>query len=131
MRPHGLPIGNLTSQVWANVHAAPIDHALASRLRLRRWVRYADDVWIFGNDRSELRRAVAELGLVANSQRLRLHPGKTHVQPTSTPFRLPGLLHPSSGRCRGREAARRIPPAIQASHTSTSQVRGAWSREPR
>jgi len=99
MRPHGLPIGNLTSQVWANVHAAPIDHALASHLGLRRWVRYTDDVWVFSNDRGELRRAWTELGLVATRQRLRLHPGKSNVQPTSTPFRCLGFS------IRRREAA--------------------------
>ena len=99
MRPHGLPIGNLTSQVWANVHAAPIDHALASRLGLRRWVRYADDVWVFSNDRGELGRAWTELELTATRQRLRLHLGKTHVQPTSTPFRCLGFS------IRRREAA--------------------------
>jgi retron-type reverse transcriptase len=29
-RPHGLPIGNLTSQVWANLMLTPIDHLLAA-----------------------------------------------------------------------------------------------------
>jgi hypothetical protein len=31
-RPHGLPIGNLTSQVWANLMLTPIDHLLACHL---------------------------------------------------------------------------------------------------
>lgn len=33
-RPHGLPIGNLTSQVWANLVLTPVDHLLASHLGL-------------------------------------------------------------------------------------------------
>ena len=28
VRPHGLPIGSLTSQIWANVYLSPLDHAL-------------------------------------------------------------------------------------------------------
>lgn len=31
-RPHGLPIGSLTSQIWANVYLSPVDHLLGSHL---------------------------------------------------------------------------------------------------
>jgi hypothetical protein len=33
-RPHGLPIGSLTSQLWANAYLSPLDHILASHLGL-------------------------------------------------------------------------------------------------
>jgi hypothetical protein len=40
-RPHGLPIGNLTSQIWANLVLTPIDHLLASHLGIGTFVRKA------------------------------------------------------------------------------------------
>lgn len=46
-RPHGLPIGNLTSQVWANLMMTPIDHSLACYLKLGSFVRYSDDILAF------------------------------------------------------------------------------------
>jgi ADP-ribose pyrophosphatase YjhB (NUDIX family) len=42
-RPHGLPIGNLTSQLWANLMLTPVDHLLGSHLGLGRFVRYSDE----------------------------------------------------------------------------------------
>lgn len=81
-RRRGLPIGNLTSQWFANWYLDAFDHTVTSRLGFGAYVRYCDDFVILGRDRGrlvELRHQIAELlaGL-----RLRLHPGKTGVVPT-------------------------------------------------
>lgn len=81
-RRRGLPIGNLTSQWFANWYLNTFDHAVTSGLGFGGYVRYCDDFVIFGDDRSrllDLRHRVDELlaGL-----RLRVHPGKTAVVPT-------------------------------------------------
>jgi len=39
----GLPIGNLTSQLYANVYLDPLDHFVKEQLRGHRYVRYVDD----------------------------------------------------------------------------------------
>jgi RNA-directed DNA polymerase len=43
LRPRGLPIGNLTSQFWANVYLNPFDHFVKRVLRCPGYVRYVDD----------------------------------------------------------------------------------------
>ncbi len=74
LRPRGLPIGNLTSQVWANVYLTPFDHFVKRELRCPGYVRYVDDFRLFGDDWREMwewRDRIAErLGRF----RLRVHP---------------------------------------------------------
>lgn len=78
-RPTGLPIGNLTSQFFANVLLDRVDHAIKERLCVPGYVRYADDLLLFGDDKRQLwqwrDRVAAELAAL----RLRLHPDKTRV----------------------------------------------------
>jgi hypothetical protein len=47
LRPRGLPIGNLTSQFWANVYLNPFDHFIKRILRCHGYVRYVDDLLFF------------------------------------------------------------------------------------
>ncbi|MEI7895151.1 MAG: reverse transcriptase domain-containing protein [Myxococcales bacterium] len=56
-RPHGLPIGSLTSQLWANAYLSPLDHLLASHLGLGSFVRYCDDILVFDDDPGRLEDA--------------------------------------------------------------------------
>lgn len=45
----GLPIGNLTSQLWANVYGTAVDRFIAQTLRISTFVRYMDDIVILHN----------------------------------------------------------------------------------
>ena len=51
---HGLPIGNLTSQYFANFYLSELDHFAKEALRIEMYIRYMDDILIFGNDRQKL-----------------------------------------------------------------------------
>jgi len=62
-RPRGLPIGNMTSQFWANVYLNDLDHFIKRQLKCRGYVRYVDDLLLFADTKSELhdwRSAVLE-----------------------------------------------------------------------
>jgi RNA-directed DNA polymerase len=75
LRPRGLPIGNLTSQFWANVHLDPLDHFIKRTLRCASYVRYVDDLLLFADDRRTLwawREALTER---LAALRLVFHPG--------------------------------------------------------
>ncbi len=50
----GLPIGNLTSQFWANVYLDVLDQFVKRTLRCRYYVRYVDDLVLLSRDRDEL-----------------------------------------------------------------------------
>jgi retron-type reverse transcriptase len=81
-RPRGLPIGNLTSQFWANCLLNPFDHFVKRELRCRGYLRYVDDAVLFADDKATLwawRDAVtARLAHL----RLTIHPG-AHPRPVT------------------------------------------------
>jgi RNA-directed DNA polymerase len=52
----GIPIGSLTSQLFANIYGSQLDHFIHHELKHRRWARYMDDVVILGNDPEQLRQ---------------------------------------------------------------------------
>ena len=57
----GLPIGNLTSQFFANMYLNPLDHFVKHEQRVGGYVCYMDDFLLFGNDRAVLRRQGEEV----------------------------------------------------------------------
>jgi RNA-directed DNA polymerase len=91
-RPHGIPIGSLTSQIWANVYLAPVDHLIASHLGIGTFVRYCDDVLVFDSDPARLRDALARIRARAEQLRLRLHPTKTRLHRTTDPVSFLGFV---------------------------------------
>ena len=82
-RRRGLPIGNLTSQFFANLYLDEFDHWLKETRRVRGYLRYVDDIYLLGNDKQALwalRDAVVE---ELQALRLRLHPDKTQIYRTT------------------------------------------------
>ncbi|NCQ32724.1 MAG: RNA-directed DNA polymerase, partial [Armatimonadetes bacterium] len=79
-RRRGLPIGNLTSQFFANVYLNPFDHFVKEELGCRFYIRYCDDFVIFENDKRALGRLVERLADRLSAVRLRLHERKCQVR---------------------------------------------------
>lgn len=50
----GLPIGNLTSQFFANFYLSPVDHFALEKLKVSAYVRYMDDILILDNSKERL-----------------------------------------------------------------------------
>jgi RNA-directed DNA polymerase len=57
----GIPIGNLTSQLWANLYLNELDQFVKHELKCRWYVRYMDDWIILNGDKAELKRIKAEI----------------------------------------------------------------------
>jgi len=76
---HGLPIGNLTSQLFANVYLDTVDRFMLRTARARGYLRYVDDMVWFGDDLGALHTQVALLSERLATLGLALHPGKTRV----------------------------------------------------
>lgn len=57
---NGLPIGNLTSQYFANHYLALADHHINEKLQASAYVRYMDDMVIWSNDKSKLLKIGSE-----------------------------------------------------------------------
>ena len=50
----GLPIGNLTSQHFANMYLNQLDHFINEKLKISGYMRYMDDLLLFSGDKSQL-----------------------------------------------------------------------------
>jgi retron-type reverse transcriptase len=79
LRRRGLPIGNLTSQFFANVYLDPLDRFVKEILHVRGYVRYCDDFVLFGNSPRELLAWRERLRGRLDRLRLELHPAKQHI----------------------------------------------------
>lgn len=78
---HGLPIGNQTSQFFANVYMNPWDHFVKEVLRCKSYIRYCDDFLVFSNDKlrlADVRECCMEF---LGSLGLLLHPKKREIAP--------------------------------------------------
>lgn len=61
IKPRGIPLGNLTSQLFANVMLMPFDRFLESQGMLHQYVRYADDCLVIDNDRGRLENLTKQM----------------------------------------------------------------------
>lgn len=81
-RPRGLPIGNLTSQFWANCYLNPFDHFVTRDLGCAAYLRYVDDFLLFTNHPEQLRRWRTAIIERLATLRLTLHTKRAVVRPT-------------------------------------------------
>ena len=81
-RVRGVPIGNLTSQLWGNFYLDALDHWVTETERHGAYLRYTDDFLLFGDDKNllwDLRKGIVEeLGRV----RLKLAEPKSRLMAT-------------------------------------------------
>ncbi len=71
----GLPMGNLTSQYFANHYMAIADHYAKEQLRVKAMVRYMDDILFFANEREVLKVWIGKFThFLSEELKLRLHP---------------------------------------------------------
>lgn len=90
-RRRGLPIGNLTSQLFGNFYLDRLDHFARERLRAP-GLRYLDDIVLFANDPAQVEGWQAEMIRYLAARRLCLHPDKTRVLDTRRPAEFLGYV---------------------------------------
>jgi retron-type reverse transcriptase len=78
-RRKGLPIGNLTSQSFANLYLSPFDHFVKRQLKLKHYLRYVDDFAAFSDDKQELADARVAMEAYLATLRLKMHPIKSQL----------------------------------------------------
>jgi RNA-directed DNA polymerase len=102
-RPRGLPIGNLTSQFWANCYLNPFDHFVKRELHCAGYIRFVDDLLLFADAKRTLWAwQQATMDRLADL-RLTIHPG-AHPRPVTEgiPF-LGFVIFPTHRRLKRRK----------------------------
>jgi len=90
----GLPIGNLTSQLFANIYLNPLDQFIKRKLKQRYYMRYMDDLIILNNDKEQLRNDWLRIGyFLRDKLKLRLHPQKGQIVKIKNGFNFLGYRH--------------------------------------
>lgn len=79
---NGLPLGNLTSQLFVNIYLNELDQFVKHELKARAYLRYSDDFSLLDLDRNILsRRLEAIRNFLENELRFRLHTDKIMLEP--------------------------------------------------
>src|SRR3989344_5290534 len=80
-KPNGLPLGNLTSQLFANVYLNELDQFVKHKLKVKHYIRYADDFVIFCEDEGYLENLIPLISdFLQNGLNLILHPNKIYIK---------------------------------------------------
>ena len=128
-RRKGLPIGNLTSQFYANIYLSGFDHFIKEKLKVAKYVRYVDDFALFSDDRDFLAKARRKIEAYLAKLRLKIHPIKsqlfaTKYSATFLGFRiLPDRIRVrNSNLHRGRRRLRKLQLEYARGKMSWSQI---------
>lgn len=77
----GLPIGNLTSQLFANIYMNEFDQFVKNTMQLKRYIRYTDDFAVISADRLYLEKLIKPIqAFLKNKLRLGIHPKKISIR---------------------------------------------------
>lgn len=101
----GLPLGNLTSQMWANCYLDSLDQFVLRTIRPAGYLRYVDDFALFSDDREVLSAAGDRIAnFLADKLRLSLHDhsGQVHDVANGTPW-LGCVIYPTHRRLKARK----------------------------
>ncbi len=90
----GLPLGNLTSQLLVNIYMNQFDQYMKHKLKLKYYMRYADDFVILSNDKKYLEDLIRYIVAFINGRlRLSLHPGKVYIKTIASGVDFLGWVH--------------------------------------
>lgn len=104
-RRKGLPIGNLTSQFFANIYLNGFDHFVKESLGCHCYIRYVDDFVVLAEDKGFLHGVKEAMGGYLERLRLRLHPTKCQVFPVTQGIDFLGYrVYPDHRRLRRENA---------------------------
>ena len=90
----GLPLGNLTSQLLVNIYMHEFDAYMKQELRVKYYIRYADDFVVLSGDRKYLEELLLKIDLFLKEKlHLNLHPDKVFIQTYSSGVDFLGWTH--------------------------------------
>lgn len=105
----GLPLGNLTSQLFANIYMNRFDQWVKHQLKTKHYIRYADDFVFLSEDKAKLAQWIQHIqSFLHDTLRLSLHPDKVFLKTIASGVDFLGWVHFSYHRILRRATKRRI-----------------------
>ncbi len=122
----GIPVGNLTSQLFANIYLDALDQFIKHKLGAKYYIRYMDDFIILSPDKEQLRCWLAEIEeFLRDELRLELNP-KTTILAAKNGIDFVGYKHRATHRKVRRDSIKRIKRTIkkcESGKITTEQLR--------
>lgn len=107
--PQGIPLGNLTSQLLANVYMNEFDQLVKHHLKAKYYIRYADDFVFMSEDRKYLEGLLDQIQkFLRDKLKLKLHPDKVYIKTFSSGLDFLGWVHFTDHRVLRRATRRRL-----------------------
>jgi len=105
----GLPLGNLTSQLLVNIYMNEFDQFIKHKLKIKYYIRYADDFVIFSENKTYLLKIVRYIvQFLGEKLSLELHPNKVFIKTISSGVDFLGWFHFSDHRILRTTTKRRM-----------------------
>ncbi|KKQ22108.1 MAG: Retron-type reverse transcriptase [Candidatus Moranbacteria bacterium GW2011_GWF2_37_11] len=90
----GLPLGNLTSQLFVNIYMNKFDQFVKHKLKAEYYIRYADDFVFLSQDRKWLEDLIPRVGkFLGDELKLKLHPNKVYIKTFSSGVDFLGIIN--------------------------------------
>jgi hypothetical protein len=105
----GLPLGNLTSQLFANVYLNRFDQFIKHEIKGRCYIRYADDFVILSEDKGWLIKQIEPIRIfLTDNLKLELHPDKLFIETVSSGVDFLGWINFPDHRVLRRATKKRM-----------------------
>jgi retron-type reverse transcriptase len=118
----GLPLGNLTSQLFANIYLNEFDQFAKHSLKANFYVRYADDFVFISTDRAHLEKQIPFISdFLFHELKIELHPQKLFLKTLASGVDFLGWVHFSDHRVLRTTTKRRMMKRI-AKHPTKETV---------
>jgi len=90
----GLPLGNLTSQLFCNIYMNEFDQFVKHKLKAKYYIRYADDFVFMSDNRNDLINIIGEVAVYLYERLgLKLHPKKLFLKTLYSGVDFLGWVH--------------------------------------
>ncbi len=110
----GLPLGNLTSQLLVNIYMNEFDQFVKRKLKIKQYIRYADDSVLFSKDKNYLTKILPYMVVFLRDKlKLEMHPDKISIQTLASGVDFLGWAHFSDHRVLRTSTKRRMLKAVE------------------
>ncbi|KKR31276.1 MAG: RNA-directed DNA polymerase (Reverse transcriptase) [Parcubacteria group bacterium GW2011_GWF2_39_8b] len=110
----GLPLGNLTSQLLVNAYMHEFDAFVKQKLRVKYYIRYADDFVFLSPDKGYLEELLPKIDLFLRDKlHLSLHPDKVYIQSYTSGIDFLGWTHFPHHRTIRTSTKRKVPKSLK------------------
>ncbi len=115
----GLPLGNLTSQLFVNIYMNEFDQFMKHKLKIRYYIRYADDFVILSENRRWLQDLIGPIQeFLKDELKLQLHTDKIFIKTLASGVDFLGWVHFPDHRVLRTTTRRRIMKRVEESSMS-------------